>query len=126
MHEIKHDGYRLIVRRTDDRVRLLTRRGYDWTKRFPRVVDAVKRLRVNSIALDGEAVVCGEDGVSDFNRLHSQSCDEHVFLYAFDLSRLQNGTGRHCIEADRHALSIGQNQALDKGQEPKQPRNAAH
>ncbi len=83
--EIKHDGYRPIVRRSDDRVRLLTRRGYDWTKRFPRVVQALKRLKVNSITLDGEAVVCGEDGVSDFNRLHSQRWDELVFLYAFDL-----------------------------------------
>ena len=45
VHEIKHDGYRLIVRRADDRVRLLTRRGYDWTKRFPRVVDALTRLK---------------------------------------------------------------------------------
>ena len=85
VHEIKHDGYRLIFRRTDDRVRLFTRRGYDWTKRFPRVVDAARRLQVSSIILDGEAVVCGEDGVSDFDRLHSQRCDEHVFLYAFDL-----------------------------------------
>ena len=67
VHEIKHDGYRLIVRRTEDRVRLLTRRGYDWTDRFPRVVDALKRLKVSSITLDGEAVVCGQDGVSDFN-----------------------------------------------------------
>ena len=43
MHEIKHDGYRLIVHRTDDRVRLFTRRGYDWSHRFPRVVEAVMR-----------------------------------------------------------------------------------
>ena len=54
VHEIKNDGYRLIVRRTEDRVRLLTRRDYDWTKRFPRMVDALKLLKVSSITLDGE------------------------------------------------------------------------
>ena len=31
IHEIKHDGYRLIVQREGKRVRLLTRRGYDWS-----------------------------------------------------------------------------------------------
>ena len=37
LHEIKHDGYRLIVQREGKRVRLFTRNGYDWTKRFTRV-----------------------------------------------------------------------------------------
>jgi hypothetical protein len=35
VHEIKHDGYRLLVRREGDRVRLFTRRGSDWSKRYP-------------------------------------------------------------------------------------------
>ena len=35
VHEIKHDGYRLIVRRDGKVVRLFTRRGYDWTDRYP-------------------------------------------------------------------------------------------
>jgi ATP-dependent DNA ligase len=34
-HEIKYDGYRLRIERDGDRVRLITRGGYDWTKRFP-------------------------------------------------------------------------------------------
>jgi ATP dependent DNA ligase domain len=37
VHEIKHDGYRLIVRRERDTVRLFTRRGYDWTGRYPAI-----------------------------------------------------------------------------------------
>src|ERR1700730_11616399 len=40
VHEIKHDGYRLLVRRDGDRVRLFTRRGYDWTERFPAIATA--------------------------------------------------------------------------------------
>src|SRR5450756_598277 len=41
IHEIKHDGYRLIVLKQDDRVRLFTRRGYDWTDRYPLIGEAV-------------------------------------------------------------------------------------
>jgi ATP-dependent DNA ligase len=40
IHEIKHDGYRLIVHRDGARVRLLTRNGNDWTKRYPLIVKA--------------------------------------------------------------------------------------
>ncbi len=85
VHEIKHDGYRLMVRRQGTRVRLFTRRGYDWSHRFPAIVEAAGSLRVSSISIDGEAVVCGDDGVSDFDRLHSQGWDSAVFLYAFDV-----------------------------------------
>jgi len=40
VHEIKHDGYRLMVRRDGLRVRCFTRNGYDWADRFPAIVDA--------------------------------------------------------------------------------------
>jgi bifunctional non-homologous end joining protein LigD len=71
VHEIKHDGYRLIVRRKDDRVRLYTRRGFNWSHRFPLIAEAVRRLKVRSAMIDGEAVVCGGNGRSDFDKLHS-------------------------------------------------------
>jgi bifunctional non-homologous end joining protein LigD len=72
VYEVKHDGYRLIVWKTADRVRIFTRRGADWTQRFPRIVEAVSRLRASSIVVDGEGVTCREDGVSDFDALHSK------------------------------------------------------
>jgi hypothetical protein len=71
VHEIKHDGYRLIARRTDDRVRLYTCRGFNRADRYPRIVEALRSLPVRSITIDGEAVVCGRDGKSDFDKLHS-------------------------------------------------------
>ena len=40
VHEIKHDGYRLMVRRDGSRVRCFTRNGHDWADRFPAIVDA--------------------------------------------------------------------------------------
>ena len=64
VHEIKHDGYRLMVRRQGARVRLFTRRDYDWSHRFPAIVEAAGALRVCSISIDVEAVVCGDNGVS--------------------------------------------------------------
>src|SRR5215216_3187708 len=88
VHEIKHDGYRLIVWRQGKRVRLFTRRGADWTHRFRWIVEAVSRLKAQSAIIDGEAVVCDEDGVSNFDKLHSQGYDQAVVLYAFDLLEL--------------------------------------
>jgi hypothetical protein len=64
VHEIKHDGYRLIVRRSGDRMRLFTRRGYDWSERYSRIVDAAKRLK-GSFVIDGEAVVSDKYGIAD-------------------------------------------------------------
>ena len=83
--EIKHDGYRLIVQREGKRVRLLTRRGYDWSDRYPLITEAALRLRKSSFVIDGEAVVIGPDGISDFDGLHSRRCNPEVRLYAFDL-----------------------------------------
>ena len=84
IHEIKHDGYRLIVQRDGSRVRLFTRNGHDWTDRFPFIVESALRNRTKSFVIDGEAVRLGVDGVSDFNGLHSRRHDAEVQLYAFD------------------------------------------
>jgi ATP dependent DNA ligase-like protein len=65
VHEVKHDGYRLIVRRDGETVRLFTRRGHDWTARYSAIAVTASRLRARSFTLDyGEAVVCGPDGVA--------------------------------------------------------------
>jgi ATP-dependent DNA ligase len=60
--QIKHDGYRLIARKRDGRVRLFTRRCYDWTERYPRTSAAVAALRPASVMIDGEAVSCDDAG----------------------------------------------------------------
>ena len=84
IHEIKHDGYRLIVQRKDKRVRLWTRNGHDWSDRFPLIAEAALRNRNTSFVLDGEAVPLGVDGRSDFDGLHSRKHDAEVEFYAFD------------------------------------------
>jgi bifunctional non-homologous end joining protein LigD len=58
VHEIKHDGYRLQVRRDGNAVRLFTRRGYDWSKRYPAITRTAAALQCTSFTIDREAVVC--------------------------------------------------------------------
>lgn len=94
IHEIKHDGIRLIVRRRGARVRIFTKNGFDWTERYPRIVEAVGNLKVTSCAIDGEGVVCGSDGIADFERLRSRAEDHCVILYAFDLLELDGADVR--------------------------------
>jgi bifunctional non-homologous end joining protein LigD len=100
VHEIKHDGYRLQVRREGDAVRLFTRRGYDWSGRYPAIVLAAMRLRrARSFTLDGEAVVCGPDGIAIFDALHRRGTVNEAMLYAFDLLELDG--------EDLRALPLG-------------------
>ena len=85
LHEIKHDGYRLIVQRGDKCVRLFARNGQDWSDRYPRIVEAALRNRNSAFVIDGEAVLLGVEGISDFNGLHSRRHDAEVEFYAFDM-----------------------------------------
>jgi bifunctional non-homologous end joining protein LigD len=90
-HEIKYDGFRLRVERNADRVRLITRGGYDWTKRYPWIVEAALKNRTKHFVIDGEAVILGVDGYSDFNALHSGKHNEQVQLCAFDVLAMDGG-----------------------------------
>jgi bifunctional non-homologous end joining protein LigD len=72
VHEIKHDGYRLITRRVSDRVSLRTRGGFDWSRRYPRIASSVLNLPVASIVLDGEVAWINKDGISDFGGLNDE------------------------------------------------------
>src|SRR5271165_4885379 len=101
VHEIKHDGYRLQVRREGDVVRLFTRRGYDWTARYPAIVRTAAALRRTSFTLDGEAVVCCPDGVAVFDALHRRGTVSEAMLYAFDLLELDGDDLRPLPLVDR-------------------------
>lgn len=85
LHEVKYDGYRLRLERDGDRIRLITRGGYNWTDRYPWIVEAARKNRVKQFVIDGEAVVLGVDGISDFNALHSGKQNAEVQLCAFDV-----------------------------------------
>src|SRR5262249_27897599 len=89
LHEIKHDGFRVVARRDGDRVRLYSRPGNDLTYRFDLIVEAMARLRSRSCIIDGEAVACDNTGVPSFDRIRYRRHDASVFLYAFDLIELE-------------------------------------
>lgn len=87
LHEVKFDGYRVIVRVQAGEVKLLTRKSLDWTARMPALADAVRELGLPDVVIDGEFVALNEKGVSDFQVLqNSLSSDaDNLIYYAFDL-----------------------------------------
>jgi bifunctional non-homologous end joining protein LigD len=88
LHEIKHDGFRIIARKSNGRVRLYSRPGNDFTRRFPLIVEALARLRSRSCIVDGEAVACDDNGVASFDLVRHHRANGSEFLYAFDLIEL--------------------------------------
>jgi bifunctional non-homologous end joining protein LigD len=102
VHEIKHDGYRLEVRRDGDGVRLFTRRGYDWSARYPAIAGTAVQLRARSFTIDGEAVVCGPDGIAIFDALHRRGTVSEAMLYALDLLELDGEDLRDMPLKNRH------------------------
>ena len=95
-----------MARRDPVGIRLITRRGNDWTQRYPLVVEAVNHLKVRSCLIDGEVVCCDEKGVTSFQLLRHRRNEPQAFLYAFDLLEL-NGDDlrREPIEVRRATLA---------------------
>ena len=69
-------------------MRLYSRPGNDFTRRLPLIVETLARLRSRSCIIDGEAVVCDDNGVASFDRIRHRRHDGDAFLYAFDLIEL--------------------------------------
>jgi ATP-dependent DNA ligase len=107
LHEIKHDGFRVIARKTGVQVRLYSRPGNDLTYRFPLTAETLARLRSRSCIIDGEAVACDEDGVTSFNRVRYRRHDQSIFLYAFDLIELNGDDVRRDPLEGRKATHWG-------------------
>lgn len=88
LHEIKQDGYRMQARLDGGKVKLLTRTGLDWTKRFPTIAKAVAQLPVSSALLDGELVAQEDNGIPTFSALQSDLKNgrrDRLAYFLFDL-----------------------------------------
>ena len=106
LHEVKHDGCRIIARKDGSRVTLWTRHGTNVTDRFPKVAEAVCSLVTESVLIDGEAVAVRPDGHSDFAALRTKAGSARACLVAFDLLNLNGEDFRQRpIEERRAALS---------------------
>jgi len=106
LHEIKHDGFRLLARRDAAGVRLFTRRGSDFTERFPNAAAAVGRLPARSFLIDGEAVVTDESGLAVFDMIRGYRHGRAAVMIAFDLIELNGADMRRLpIEQRKHKLA---------------------
>ncbi|MDX2385123.1 ATP-dependent DNA ligase [Sinorhizobium medicae] len=110
-YEVKWDGYRIAVHIEPGPVRILTRGGYNWTERFPTIVDDARRLAVKTAILDGEAVVLDDKGRSDFGmlqralgRLPSAVEAGAIVFFAFDLLYLDGRDLRRLPLRERRRL----------------------
>jgi bifunctional non-homologous end joining protein LigD len=88
LHELKFDGYRILASIEKQRVVLRTRKGNDWTDRFPTAAKAIASLNLDRTILDGEIVALDEQGGSDFQKLQNwmkRGDEESLIYYVFDV-----------------------------------------
>lgn len=88
IHEIKYDGYRIQAAVSGDSVRLYTRTGLDWTGKFQSVADALAKLDLKDVLLDGEVAVAQTNGKTDFSALQKSlesGVTKGVSYFVFDL-----------------------------------------
>jgi ATP-dependent DNA ligase len=107
LHEVKHDSYRVVCVVDQGAVSIYTRRGHNWADRMPSIARALSALKVRSAVIDGEAIVVGEDGLSDFFTLHAALARKNApraVLVAFDIMHL-DGEDNHA--APSHELRLG-------------------
>lgn len=112
-YEIKWDGYRGAIHIEPSGIRVLTRNGHDWTKRFPKIEHGAQRLGVASAILDGEIVCFDDQGRSDFNLLQKSLgglrgklaagaaafvAFDLLYLDGHDLRNVELSTRRHLLE----------------------------
>ncbi len=101
IHEIKHDGFRVTARRDGSRVRLISRNSHDLTYRFPLIAAAIAQLPVRSCLIDGEAIVCDENGPAIFQLIRNFRRGNAATLCAFDLIEVNGEDLRRAPIEDR-------------------------
>jgi bifunctional non-homologous end joining protein LigD len=106
LHEVKFDGYRIQARLDHGAVRLLTRKGLDWTAKFSNIASAAAALPATTALIDGEIVIEDEHGISSFSGLQaalSAGERERFVYYVFDLLHLDGRdlAGEPLIERKR-------------------------
>ena len=106
IHEIKHDGFRILAELDAGGVKLITRNGFDLAQRFPLAATAIAALPARSCIVDSEAIACDANGLSVFDLLRYRRQDDAVTLCAFDLLELDGVDLRQePIEVRKRTLS---------------------
>ncbi|HET6606996.1 MAG TPA: DNA ligase D [Rhodopila sp.] len=107
LHEIKFDGYRMLMFKSGSEVRIITRNGHDWTNRLHALAQQIARLTPHDLVLDGELVALRPDGVSSFSLLQqalSARKTSQLQVYLFDILQLDGWDLRPCRLEDRKTV----------------------
>lgn len=107
VYEIKADGYRAQLHRDGGDIKVYSRTGLDWTEQFSSIAASARRLKANSLIIDGEAVVYGSGGLPDFQQLRRElgpKRSARVRYLAFDLLYLDGYDLRDAAYEDRKRL----------------------
>jgi bifunctional non-homologous end joining protein LigD len=91
LHEIKHDGYRMLAHISNGQASIWSRKGLDWTHRFKRIAKALDSLPVREAVLDGEIAALAESGATTFEGLQNslEGTNSHPVVYfVFDIVHL--------------------------------------
>jgi bifunctional non-homologous end joining protein LigD len=106
IHEIKHDGFRILALRQGHAVRLMSRNGHDLGSRFPQIVEAMQSLPIKSCVIDGEAIVTNDKGLAVFDLIRGHRHHVGAELCAFDMLELDGGDLRRVpIEERKRTLA---------------------
>lgn len=107
VYEIKADGYRAQLHRDGGDIKVYSRTGLDWTEQFSSIAASARRLKANSLIVDGEAVVYGSGGLPDFQQLRRElgpKRSARVRYLVFDLLYLDGYDLRDAAYEDRKRL----------------------
>ncbi|MCQ8872240.1 ATP-dependent DNA ligase [Mesorhizobium sp. LMG17149] len=111
IHEIKFDGYRTQIIKDVDGIRLLTRRGYEWTARYEVLADQAAAIEADDFIIEGEAIIVDAAGRSDFHALQSavssREPSQDYYLIAFDLLHMNGHDLRNMPLEDRREILQG-------------------
>ena len=103
LHEIKLDGYRMHARLDAGRVKIITRRGNDWTQKYPAIAKTIAGLSAQDAYLDGELCGVMPDGRTAFNLIQNatDAGQESLVFFVFDLLFLEGEDIRDLPLLDR-------------------------
>jgi bifunctional non-homologous end joining protein LigD len=106
IHEVKFDGYRTISKVEGGRVKMMTRKGLNWTHKYQKLADEMGELKVDNAIFDGEVVALDEHGRSDFQLLQETLKDKKtpIIYYVFDLLALNGEDLRERPLSERKEL----------------------
>ena len=103
-YELKFDGYRAIGVKATGQVRLFSRNGKDFTRRFASVARALEALPDDTV-VDGEIMAYDTEGRPSFNVLQNRRGEPNLHLYVFDLLTLRGESLiRESLERRRELL----------------------